>query len=151
MTIKTTTKTAFAERKQRDPIEFAPVESVLLVDEMNAAQSRGCPSSQPLLRRSGGCATSRLVVAAFRRSHDDTAKTQEDRMNAVTTNQSHAVAYIDKEFSIWRRKRPTLVPNAYAVEKRFRASVRGSPEGLLYLKFAPFGFRTDDPSVLFGD
>ena len=39
------------------------------------------------------------------RSCDDTAKAQEDRMNAVTTNLSHAVVYIDKKLSMWSRKR----------------------------------------------
>ena len=48
---------------------------------------------------------SRFVVAAFRRSRDDTTRTQEDRMNAVTTDLSHAVVYIDENLSMWRRKR----------------------------------------------
>ena len=54
-------------------------------------------------------AASRFVVTAFRRSHDDTTRTQEDRMNAVTTSLSHAVAHIDKELSMTSRKRLTGV------------------------------------------
>ena len=76
----------------------------LLVFRSSSAGLRHYASSQASLRRRGGWRRSRFVVTAFMRSCDDTAKAQEDRMNAATTNLSHAVVYIDSpygELSMW--------------------------------------------------